>query len=168
MKWPPCEREPEVLEAMQSGRLAELNTHIAACPSCADLVVVLESMQKDGELAAADVRIPSAGLVWFKAQLRARREATEEALKPVSVAEKVAYASVLAGLIVALSWEWPQFGKWFGKWFGNMDLAASLADYKFQGLLPGFLSLQSGFAIGIGTAFFCLMLFVLYAALADR
>jgi len=164
MKWPPCEREPEVLEAVQSGRLAELRTHLEACPTCADLVVVLESMQKDGELAAAEMRIPSAGLVWFKAQLRARREATAEALKPVSVAEKVAYASVLAGLIAALAWEWPQFGKWFG----NVDLAASVADYKFQGLLPGFLSLQSGFAIGIGTAFFCLMLFVLYAALADR
>jgi len=164
MKWLPCEREPEVLDAVQSGRLSELSTHLAACPTCADLVTVLESMQKDGDLVAAQVQLPSAGLVWFKAQLRARREATAEALKPVSVAEKVAYASVLAGLIAALAWEWPQFGKWFG----NVDLAASVADYKFQGLLPGFLSLQSGFAIGIGTAFFCLMLFVLYAALADR
>jgi len=164
MKWPPCEREPEVLEAVQSGRLTELHTHLAACPTCADLVLVLESMQKDGDMVAADVRIPSAGLVWFKAQLRARREATAEALQPVSVAEKVAYTSVLAGLIAALAWEWPQFGKWFG----NLDLAASVADYKFQGLLPGFMSLQSGFAIGIGTAFFCLMVFVVYAALADR
>ncbi len=164
MKWPPCEREPEVMEAVQSGRLADMRTHIEACATCADLVVVLESMQKDGELVAEEVRIPSAGLVWFKAQLRARREATAEALKPVSVAEKVACASVLAGLIAALAWEWPQFGKWFG----HIDLATSLADYKFQGLLPGFMSLQSGFALGIGTAFFCLMLFVLYAALADR
>ncbi len=164
MKWPPCEREPEVLEAVQSGRLAELRTHLDVCPACSDLVVVLESMRKDGDLVSAEVQVPSAGLVWFKAQLRARREATAEALKPVSVAEKVAYASVLTGLIAALAWEWPQFGKWFGR----MDLAATLADYKFEGLLPGFLSVQSGFALGIGTAFFCLMLFVLYAALADR
>jgi len=164
MKWPPCEREPEVMEAVQSGRLEELRSHISACPACADLVVVLESFQKEGQLPPDDVRLPTAGLVWFKSQLRARREATEEALKPVSVAEKVAYTSVLAGLIAALAWEWPQFGKWFG----GIDLLGSVSEYKFQGLMPGFLHLQSGFALGIGTAFFCLMLFVVYAALADR
>jgi hypothetical protein len=164
MTWPPCEHEPEVLEAIHAGRLEEWRAHLAECASCAGLVVVLRSMQAESDQAAAEVRLPSAGQVWFRSQLRARREATEEALKPASVAEKVAYASVLAGLIAALAWEWPRFGKWFS----NMDLFAPLAGYRFEGLLPGFLSLQSGFALGIGTALFCLILFVVYAALADR
>ena len=164
MNWSPCEREPEVMAAVESGRLTELQAHISTCASCADLVVVLQAMREQTDDVFAEVRVPSAGLVWFKSQLRARREATEEALKPVSVAEKIACVFTLLGLIAALAWEWPQMGRIFS----GLDILGTVAEYKFAVSWPSFLSLQSGFALGIGMAFVCLMAFVVYAAVAEK
>lgn len=164
MKWPPCDRETEVMEAVESGRLTEVQSHISTCASCADLVVVLQAMHEQGDAAFADVRVPTAGLVWWKSQRRAQREAAQEAMKPVSVAEKIAYVFTLVGLIAALAWEWPQMGRLFT----GLDLIGTLADYKFSVSWPAFLSLQSSFALGIGAGLICLAAFVVYAAVAEK
>jgi hypothetical protein len=164
MKWPPCDREPEVMEAVESGRLAELEPHISTCAACADLVVVLQAMRRESDAAFADVRVPSSGLVWWKAQRRAQLEAAQEAVRPVSVAEKIAYVFTLVGLIAALAWEWPQMGRLVS----GLDVLGSLAQYNFSVSLPSFLSLQSTFALGIGAAVICLMAFVVYAAVAEK
>ena len=165
----PCEKEQEVLEAAQSGRLAgrwgeDLRLHVASCASCADLVLVAESLQRENELVAAQVRVPSASLVWRRAQLRARREAAQQALAPVNIADKVALACALLGLIAAWTWEWP----YLQAWFSRAAEFTSAANYELQGFLPSLFNLQSTLAMASGTAFLCLMVFVLYAALAKE
>lgn len=158
-----CDKEQEVLEAVQSGRLAsagasawaeELRRHIAACSECADLVLAAEYLRNEGEAAAAEMHLPSASFVFWKAQLRARRESTERALRPVRIAEKAAAASSVAVAGSLLLWKGPALGGWF----------SSLRD--FQAVLPGFLN--SSFALATGTALVCVMGFVLYAVFAKE
>jgi len=43
-------------------------------------------------------RVPSAGLVWWKAELRARREAVRVASRPITLVTGVAIAFVLAAI----------------------------------------------------------------------
>src|SRR5258707_1035438 len=104
-----CNKEQEVFEALQSGRLASewgepLRQHIAECSNCADLALVAEFLQEESDLTLANVKVPSAALVWWKAQLRARREAAQQALRPVRIAERVALGSALLGALAVLVW----------------------------------------------------------------
>lgn len=137
-----CQKEHEVLEAAQSGRLESesgepLRAHLSQCSSCADLVLVARFLQEESEPPLTDIKVPSAALVWWKAQLRARREATQQALKPVSIAENVALACALLVALASLVW------------FTDM---------------AGF----TGLVFSTGAAFLCLTAFALYTALARK
>ncbi len=80
MKLPQCDREQEVVDALRSGRWAsgwgeEIRQHAAVCAVCAEVALVAQEFQREAELARAELQqpgagLPSAGLVWWKAQLR--------------------------------------------------------------------------------------------------
>ena len=77
--------------------------------------------------AVADARVPSAGLVWWRAELRARQEATRAAERPVVFAHAfgIAYAvGVALALIV-------------GMLPSVRDLLPAFADLPRLGLLIG-------------------------------
>ena len=87
-----CKKEQEVLEAARTGRLESelgqpLRAHMAGCQSCTDMVLVARFLQEANE-GDSELKVPSTYLVWWKAQLRARREAAQQALEPVRIAEK--------------------------------------------------------------------------------
>ncbi|MBI5084432.1 MAG: hypothetical protein HZB13_07535 [Acidobacteria bacterium] len=92
-----CGREQEIVRAVSNGEWPdELRAHFAGCESCAETALVAGCMQ----LAAgpSNVQVPEAGLVWWRAQLRMRREAVARAERPMVIAEKAAgVAAVLAG-----------------------------------------------------------------------
>lgn len=97
-----CPREQETLEARRSGQWSEeLRAHFAACESCADALLVAGFME---EATATDVAVPPVGLVWWKAQLRARREAAENATRPIWVAERTAAVAAALGAVVVAAW----------------------------------------------------------------
>jgi hypothetical protein len=103
-----CRREPDVLDALATGRWtahrdAELAAHVAGCPMCADLVAVVEPLMAERDGALAAVQVPAAGTVWWRAQTRARREAAREAARPVTVAQAVGALAALAAC-AALLW----------------------------------------------------------------
>ena len=70
-----CEREADVLEAVAFGRwpdhAADLVTHVAACAVCADLVDVARALHGDREAACREAPVPAAGMVWWRATIRA-------------------------------------------------------------------------------------------------
>lgn len=106
--------EQEVLEAVMSGRFdsawAEpFRAHVAGCASCSDLVLVAGSLRLEREAAAAEAKPPSAALVWWKAQLRARQEAAQRAVRPIAIAEKAGLAGAVLAVLVAALWIWPRF-----------------------------------------------------------
>ncbi len=102
-----CEREQDVLDAVGSGRWPgrcdeELRGHVSACAVCLDLADVALAVVVDRDAAWNEARVPSAGIVWWRAQLRAREDAALAAGRPVAFIQRVA-ASVALWLIVSLA-----------------------------------------------------------------
>jgi hypothetical protein len=101
-----CSREQDVLDALSARRWpercdADLRTHVASCAICADLVDVASALLDDHEVAWRDAHLPPSGVVWWRAQLRAREDAARAAARPLAFIQGVA-ASVAVWLVLAL------------------------------------------------------------------
>jgi len=145
MKLPQCDREQEVLDALRSGRWTsawgeEIREHVAVCAVCAEVVLVAREFQRENELARAELQQPgaglrSAGLVWWKAQLAARRAAERRAAEPMVLVERAACAlGTLAALGLGV-WQWPRIAAWLHR---APTLAptlrfAAMPDYSLRG-----------------------------------
>jgi hypothetical protein len=111
-----CAREAEVMEAVAFGRWPEhvdegLVTHVAACAVCGDLVEVARALHDDRDAACREAPIPAAGMVWWRATIRARAEAARTVTQPITVVQGVAGACAMgiACGLVSLAWrsiEW--------------------------------------------------------------
>ena len=105
MKPAECEFESEALAAaIQSrwpGRVdAALRAHVASCAICSDVVAVAGAIDEAREAMCAGAPVPDSGRVWWRAQLRARREAAEAAGRPITAAQAIAFACAV-GLLGA-------------------------------------------------------------------
>ena len=108
-----CARENEVLEIVSCGRWpehcpVELQTHIGECSMCRDVLDVALALHEDRNAVHSNANIPSADLVWWRAELRARQEALRTVSRPITLAETFGAA---AGIGVALAlaksaWPW--------------------------------------------------------------
>lgn len=101
-----CSCEEDVLDAIAARRWpgrcdAELRAHVTSCGLCTDLVEVATALLEDRELAWSDARIPPSGVVWWRAQLRAREDAARAAARPLAFIQGVA-ASVALWLVVTI------------------------------------------------------------------
>ena len=174
MKIPQCDREQQVLDALRSGRWTgpwreEIRRHAAACAVCSEVVVVAEALRHEAELGQTEVRLPSAGLVWWKAQLAARRAAEERATQPIAWVERMVQVFGALALIGLGFWQWPRVLGWLGGSKGLMRLPeppAGIADWAREffrsfaqglGRSPGYLLLVSA---GV---FLTLVVFTAYA-----
>jgi hypothetical protein len=119
MKLEQCDREQAVLDALTSGRWAtpwgeEIRRHAASCAVCSEVVLVTETLRREEQSAEAEVRLPSAGLVWWKAQLAARRAAEQRAAQPIALVERVAQAVGALSAFGIGVWQWPRIAGWLG------------------------------------------------------
>ena len=105
-----CAREMDVIEAVAFGRWPEqcpaLVAHAASCGICADLVAVARALHEDREWLCRDAQPPAAGMVWWRATIRARAEAARTAAQPISVLQGIAGACIVgaAGGLVTVAW----------------------------------------------------------------
>ena len=95
-----CLREAEVVESVANGAwpsasTADLKAHVASCAICGELAAVADAIRADCQSARAHLQVPSAGLVWWRAQLRARQQNAEAAGRPIT------YVQVAAGVFAA-------------------------------------------------------------------
>ena len=114
MSVPVCAREAEALEVVLNGGWpacadAELSTHVETCAVCADVVAVAVAMQEEHTVACQQAHIPSARLVWWRAELRARQEAARKAARPMTLVQGVAAACLLTALVTIASLLSPWF-----------------------------------------------------------
>jgi hypothetical protein len=58
-------------------------------------------IQEDYAQARQEARVPPAQIIWLRAEMRAREEATRRVIRPIVVGQAVGIAA-LAGLLVAL------------------------------------------------------------------
>ena len=97
-----CAREQDVLDAVAAGRWdAELRAHIESCAICQDVRTVVAAMSEERDAAWEEPSVAPASVVWWRAKMRAREEATRAATRPIVVAQAMAITCLLA-LAVAL------------------------------------------------------------------
>lgn len=106
-----CPREADVLEAVAFGRwpeqCRELVTHVASCAVCADLVEVAQALRDDREWLCREAQPPTAGMVWWRATIRARADAARTATQPISVLQGIAAATIVGAVagLVTVGWQ---------------------------------------------------------------
>jgi len=104
-----CPREAELQAALRAGRWpaasdAALRDHVAQCRSCSDVALVMHTMQQ-ARAQANTPALQAPGTLWWRAQLRRRQQAVEQATRPIVLAEIAAFAAVFAGLALSV-WHW--------------------------------------------------------------
>jgi hypothetical protein len=107
MTRPQCPHEHSVINAILAGRWPDqcdetLQAHTAQCEGCRELVEVVSLLRVDRQQLHDEMRIPSAGQIWWRAAIRARLEASQQVARPLSWVLGVLVASV-AGLALAVA-----------------------------------------------------------------
>jgi hypothetical protein len=123
-----CACERDVLDLVAIGQWPSradeaLRAHVASCATCAEVAAVAAAVREwaDDSDAAEPVKVPDASVVWYRAQVRAREDATRRASRPVLVAQLVALvavviAAVLIGPELSLSLSMPEMPDLMGWW----------------------------------------------------
>ena len=168
-----CAREPEAIDAVALGRWPEqcnpeLVTHVAACTVCADLVEVARALHDDREAACREEPLPAAGMVWWRATIRARADAARTATQPITVVQGIAAACVV-GLtcgLASIAWRslhWVTLTDRFG------ELIAQLAARRVDMTAASGITLEHGL-LALLALVACLVLapLALYITLADE
>ena len=149
-----CPREAEVVEAVGFGRwpeqCPELAAHAATCEVCADVVAVARALHGDREWLCREAHPPAAGMVWWRATIRARAEAARTAAKPISVLQNIAGACIVgatAGLVTAAwrSMHWvDRMGELAVQLEGRRADIAAASTFAAQHGLPILLAVAAG------------------------
>ena len=101
-----CEREFDVLDAVMSGRWPdgcedELRTHAQQCAVCVDLIAVAHAVRSEHLAEMHEANVPPSGVVWWKAQRRARHEAVAAAQRAITAVQTGTMAvAVIIGIAI--------------------------------------------------------------------
>jgi hypothetical protein len=163
-----CPREADVFEAVAFGRwpeqCADLVAHASTCAICADLAFVGLALHDDRESLCREAQPPSAGMVWWRATIRARADAARTATQPISVLQGIAGACVVgaAAGVVSVAWRSIHWADRIG------DLAVRLADRRADIASASALAAGHGLPILLALAAGLLLApLALYLTLAD-
>lgn len=128
-----CVREDELLEALQTSRWPEtcdagLRDHVSGCAACSDLLAVAAPLLDEHRSLMLEAAVPSSAIVWWRAQMRSRREAAETASQPISIALGIVIACAAGLLATAVGIFVPTFRKalaWMVERFSALPAIAS-------------------------------------------
>jgi hypothetical protein len=95
-----CEQEGAVVRAVRTGLWpGALREHAAVCEACAEAMAIAAFLQAPAAPAA-----PEPGLMWWKLELRARREKALRAMRPLALAEHSAACLLGGALLGGIVW----------------------------------------------------------------
>jgi hypothetical protein len=97
----PCPREREVMVQVQRGQwpdgcTEELRRHVGGCRACGELVLVMQAFRSARAASLGSANPASAGVLWWRAQLRRRNAAVEQLARPILGAQIFALAVTIA------------------------------------------------------------------------
>ncbi len=135
-----CVREREVAQLLEFGQWpqaspAELRTHAAGCRVCSQRVLLTVRLRAARAQAMAAAQLPSAGTLWWRAQLRRRNEALVRVSRPLLGAQL--FALVAAAVLAAGALVWAMraglrssagFAAWLQSLRGGLRWSALLPD----------------------------------------
>jgi hypothetical protein len=105
MRKQPCSREHELLDALHTSRPhamdETLREHVTGCTTCSNTLSVVGALLDEHHALIQDAPVPSSAIVWWRAQMRSRREAAAAAARPISVVLGIVLACA-AGLLATL------------------------------------------------------------------
>jgi hypothetical protein len=161
-----CSREQDALDALASGRWPEradagLRSHVAGCQMCSDLVDSVGPLLSDRADLSHGGHLPSSGVMWWRAQMRARQEATREAARPITIAQTVGFACIAVLAAVAIAWVSPVIRTWAVE--STVNLAAIVGGVEIRG---GVLS-QSWLLLLMACVWLVLAPLAIYFAVAE-
>ena len=81
------------------------------CPSCAEIAAIARAFADDRNTLVREAHVPSSAIVWWRAQMRSRREAAEVAAQPITWAQGLALACAVGILVAAVGFFSPTFMK---------------------------------------------------------
>jgi hypothetical protein len=121
----PCPYEHEVVAAVLSRRWAtapdDLKQHAADCEMCRDVVTVVGVLSADQERARDEARVPAAGQIWWRAAVRARLEAAQTAVRPLTWLHGIAGACAVGLVCALIGMLWPSVRE-MTSWFTSQTL----------------------------------------------
>jgi hypothetical protein len=130
-----CPHEADVVDAVASGRWparieTHLREHVAGCRICTDLAEVAGALHTDQLEMFSQAPVPTAEVVWWRAQMRARAEAARIVARPVAAVQAIGAAcavGAVAGLLGTTAW-------WLRSWIDWLSTAATLLSGTAGGL----------------------------------
>ena len=132
-----CAQETEVRRLLALGHWPEaapreLRAHAVSCRACYDLVLVSTAFRASRTRTMAQAQLPSAGVIWWRAQLRRRNAAVERINRPILLAQFFAFAATLclAGLFLYAEL---RHGLPWKTWYAN---AAQASAFDWKTLWP--------------------------------
>jgi hypothetical protein len=169
-----CGREQELLDALASDATqqdwsADLRGHAESCAICRDILAVALPLLQDHHATVEGAQPPFSGVVWWRAQMRARQEAARVATRPITLFQGLGAAAAVALVFVLLSAAAPMLSGWFGglSLFSGMDnpFTFTLPEIDLASLRP---STTAGTLLAAASAA-CLLLgpLAVYFALSD-
>jgi predicted anti-sigma-YlaC factor YlaD len=155
-----CARERDVLEAVSTGGWpartdAELRAHVADCAVCRDLVAAAVAFEEEATTARAQAQVPDAGVVWLRAQLRARQDAARVAVRPITFAQAIGLAATVgvAGAVFGAT------ATWFQHALGGIwSTVTSLQVPRLADVSPSVLAALSGYGLLFAVVAACFVL----------
>ncbi len=118
-----CPQEASVSRAARTGQWDDaLEAHAAACPACAEAVLISNSLRAIALETEDHKPLPDPYLVWLKAKLTERQVASQRAAKPWDLAE--ALGQCLVGVVLAgwLLAQWPSIQQRLTEWMPSRGL----------------------------------------------
>lgn len=114
MKQEHCNFEEKVAEASCSGNWDDaLLAHIASCSVCEEVALVANYLSESIAASHVSANLPDATLIWSKAQLAARRDAIERAMRPILWTRRFALGSCAVVIVTAVVMAWSHIGEFF-------------------------------------------------------
>jgi hypothetical protein len=168
-----CPREAELLDALRAGTWpdavpSDLRNHVQACASCSGLAELVPPLVDDWCASTQDACVPSSSVVWWRLQMRARREAAARAMQPIGAAQKLALAGAAGLLAVSAAALAPAAGR-LAAWVGAIGHGAAATGRAVPPPTMAQVISPAGIALAMtGALLFVVVPVAIYFALSDR
>jgi hypothetical protein len=136
-----CTRDAEVKALLHSGHWphacpADLLAHVNACRDCRSTVAVTLAFRQERAAASSSAKLEAPGALWWRAQLRRRREAVERMERPLIGAQVITIVLSLLAVVGLVA----EFGR-------RVDMLQWLSALHLEALLPAGMQNADGVAV---------------------